>query len=107
MIEPTHWMFTYGTLKYERHGFPAEARGELRRHPAGYAVARFDRHGTITGRLEQVADEDLAKYDARESGYRRRKIEVRGGPLAWTYEYTGGDFDTFPILAHGIWRENP
>jgi hypothetical protein len=22
-----HFLFTYGTLKYERHGYPAEARG--------------------------------------------------------------------------------
>ena len=104
MTDPTHWLFTYGSLKYERHGFPAQARGELRQHPDGYAVARFDRNGTVSGRLEQVEDAELPKLDARESGSRRRKIEVRGGPLAWTYEYVGRDFDSFAILSDGIWR---
>jgi gamma-glutamylcyclotransferase (GGCT)/AIG2-like uncharacterized protein YtfP len=116
----TH-LFVYGTLRPGQQRWPFlepfvvdEGRnttvdGSLYDTGNGYPAARFDRPGTILGRIYSLKvdrlDECLELLDEVEGAvvdlFRRVAITTSTGLDAWAYEYC--DERQFPAIASGNW----
>jgi gamma-glutamylcyclotransferase (GGCT)/AIG2-like uncharacterized protein YtfP len=116
----TH-LFVYGTLRPGQQRWPflepfvtdegldETATGALYDTGNGYPAARFDRPGTIHGRVYSLRvdrlDECLALLDEVEGAvvdlFRRVAITTSTGDEAWAYEY--GDERQFQPIASGNW----
>jgi gamma-glutamylcyclotransferase (GGCT)/AIG2-like uncharacterized protein YtfP len=118
----TH-LFVYGTLR------PGEVRwqflepfvvdegrddavaGQLYDSGAGYPAARFDRDGTISGRLYALRPDTLAEaltlLDEVEAAvqhlFHRVSVTTASATTAWAYEY-GGEQPLHPITS-GSWLD--
>ncbi len=114
-------LFVYGTLRPGEQRWPFLApyvadeghdttvSGALYNTGNDYPAARFDRAGTIHGRvyplnLERL-DEALALLDEVEGAvvdlFRRVAITTSTGIAAWAYEYCGET--SFPAIESGNW----
>jgi gamma-glutamylcyclotransferase (GGCT)/AIG2-like uncharacterized protein YtfP len=116
----TH-LFVYGTLRPGQQRWPFlepfvtdEGRdesvvGSLYDTGRGYPAAKFDRSGTIFGRVYPLKldrlDEGLKLLDEVEGAvidlFRRVAITTSTGVEAWAYEYCGEP--QFPEIARGDW----
>ena len=116
----TH-LFVYGTLRPGQQRWPFleplvtdEGRDEsvvgmLYDTGRGYPAAKFDRSGTIFGRVYPLKldrlDEGLKLLDEVEGAvidlFRRVAITTSTGLEAWAYEYCGEP--QFPEIARGDW----
>jgi gamma-glutamylcyclotransferase (GGCT)/AIG2-like uncharacterized protein YtfP len=114
-------LFVYGTLRPGQQRWPFLApfvtgeghdesvTGMLYDTGRGYPAARFDRRGTIHGRIYPLnfdrLDECLRLLDEVEGAvqdlYRRIAITTASGLEAWAYEYCGEM--AFPEIASGNW----
>ena len=114
-------LFVYGTLRpgqlrwpflapyVDDEGHDATVSGTLYNTGNDYPAARFDRAGTIHGRvypmnLERL-DEALVLLDEVEGAvidlFRRVTVTTSTGIEAWAYEY-GGETN-FPAIPSGNW----
>ena len=116
----TH-LFVYGTLRPGQQRWPflepfvmdeghdETASGALFDTGNGYPAARFDRPGTIHGRVYSLRvdrlDECLELLDEVEGAvidvFHRVAIATATGVDAWAYEYC--DERQFPVIASGNW----
>jgi gamma-glutamylcyclotransferase (GGCT)/AIG2-like uncharacterized protein YtfP len=116
----TH-LFVYGTLRPGQQRWPflepfvtdeghdETAAGALYDTGNGYPAARFDRPGTIHGRVYPLTidrlHECLELLDEVEGAvidlFRRVAITTAAGLEAWAYEYS--DERQFPAIASGNW----
>ena len=116
----TH-LFVYGTLRPGQQRWPFlapfvtddgdddSADGTLYDTGNGYPAARFDRAGTIHGRLYPLRvdrlDEALQLLDEVEGAvvdlFRRVAITTASGATAWAYQY-GGETE-FATIPSGTW----
>ena len=116
----TH-LFVYGTLRPGQQRWPflepfvtdeghdESVVGALYNTGNGYPAARFDRPGTIHGRVYPLnldrMDEALALLDEVEGAvvdlFRRVAITTSSGVAAWAYQYCGEP--QFPEIEHGNW----
>lgn len=114
-------LFVYGTLRPGQQRWPHlapfvvdegsddEAPGVLYDTGNGYPAARFDRIGSIHGRVYELCvdrlDEALALLDEVEAAvldlFYRVVVTTRSGRTAWAYEY-GGDA-AFTEITSGSW----
>ena len=114
-------LFVYGTLRPGQQRWPflapfvtdegrdATASGALYDTGNDYPAARFDRPGTIHGRVYPVhldrLGEALELLDEVEGAvvdlFRRVAITTSIGVEAWAYEYCGET--AFPSIASGRW----
>ena len=114
-------LFVYGTLRPGQQRWPFLAPfvtdeghdesvdGVLYDTGNGYPAARFDRVGTIHGRIYPLdldrLDEALRLLDEVEGAvvdlFRRVAITTSSGLEAWAYEYFGEL--TFPAISSGNW----
>jgi gamma-glutamylcyclotransferase (GGCT)/AIG2-like uncharacterized protein YtfP len=119
----TH-LFVYGTLRPGQQRWPflepfvvdeghdESVVGALYNTGNGYPAARFDRPGTIHGRVYPLnldrLDEALVLLDEVEGAvvdlFRRVAVTTSAGLDAWAYEYCGEP--QFPEIAHGDWIAN-
>ncbi|MDP9464525.1 MAG: gamma-glutamylcyclotransferase [Actinomycetota bacterium] len=116
----TH-LFVYGTLRPGQQrwkylapfivdeGHDGSAAGALYDTGHGYPAARFDRPGSIRGRIYSLdtdrLDECLRLLDEVEAVvfdlFRRVVVTTSTGLDAWAYEYCG--MSQFPEIASGDW----
>ncbi|MEP7045028.1 MAG: gamma-glutamylcyclotransferase family protein [Ilumatobacteraceae bacterium] len=116
----TH-LFVYGTLRPGQRRWPFlepfvtdegrddSASGALYDTGHDYPAAKFDRGGTISGRVYPLRtdrlDEALTLLDEVEGAvqdlFARIAITTTGGVEAWAYAYVGGT--EFPAIASGDW----
>jgi gamma-glutamylcyclotransferase (GGCT)/AIG2-like uncharacterized protein YtfP len=116
----TH-LFVYGTLRPGQQRWPfleplvrdeghdESVVGALYDTGHGYPAAKFDRSGTIFGRVYPLKldrlDEGLKLLDEVEGAvidlFRRVAITTSTGVEAWAYEYCGEP--QFPEIALGDW----
>jgi gamma-glutamylcyclotransferase (GGCT)/AIG2-like uncharacterized protein YtfP len=116
----TH-LFVYGTLRPGQQRWPfleplvldeghdGSVVGTLYNTGHGYPAAKFDRPGTIFGRVYPLnldrLDEGLKLLDEVEGAvvdlFRRVAITTSTGLEAWAYEYCGEP--QFPEIAQGDW----
>jgi gamma-glutamylcyclotransferase (GGCT)/AIG2-like uncharacterized protein YtfP len=116
----TH-LFVYGTLRPGQQRWPflepfvtdeghdESVVGTLYDTGHGYPAAKFDRSGTIFGRVYPLKldrlDEGLKLLDDVEGAvidlFRRVAITTSTGIEAWAYEYCGET--QFPEIARGDW----
>lgn len=116
----TH-LFVYGTLRPGQQRWPflqpfvtddgddVSVAGMLYNTGHGYPAAKFDRQGTIHGRVYPLnldrLDEALALLDEVEGAvvdlFRRVAISTTTGIHAWAYEYCGEL--SFPAIPSGSW----
>ena len=116
----TH-LFVYGTLRPGQQRWPflepfvtdeghdESVVGTLYDTGHGYPAAKFDRSGTIFGRVYPLKldrlDEGLKLLDEVEGAvidlFRRVAITTSTGIEAWAYEYCGEP--QFPEIARGDW----
>jgi gamma-glutamylcyclotransferase (GGCT)/AIG2-like uncharacterized protein YtfP len=116
----TH-LFVYGTLRPGQQRWPfleplvtdeghdESVVGTLYDTGHGYPAAKFDRLGTIFGRVYPLnldrLDEGLKLLDEVEGAvidlFRRVAITTSTGLEAWAYEYCGEP--QFPEIARGDW----
>jgi len=116
----TH-LFVYGTLRPGQQRWPfleplvmdeghdESVVGTLYDTGHGYPAAKFDRPGTIFGRVYPLnldrIDEGLKLLDEVEGAvidlFRRVAITTSTGLQAWAYEYCGET--AFPVIASGSW----
>ena len=115
------YLFVYGTLRPGQQRWPFLApfvigeghddstSGALYDTGNSYPAARFDRPGTIHGRVYPLnldrLDEALTLLDEVEGAvvdlFRRVAITTSTGLEAWAYEYCGET--AFPTIASGNW----
>jgi gamma-glutamylcyclotransferase (GGCT)/AIG2-like uncharacterized protein YtfP len=118
-------LFVYGTLRPGQQRWPflepyvtdegqdTTVVGALYNTGNDYPAARFDRAGTIHGRVYPLhldrLDEALELLDEVEGAvvdlFRRVAIATSTGIEAWAYEYCGET--TFPAIASGNWLTEP
>ena len=116
----TH-LFVYGTLRPGQQRWPflepfvtdeghdESVVGTLYDTGHGYPAAKFDRSGSIFGRVYPLKldrlDEGLKLLDEVEGAvidlFRRVAITTSTGVEAWAYEYCGEP--QFPEIARGDW----
>jgi gamma-glutamylcyclotransferase (GGCT)/AIG2-like uncharacterized protein YtfP len=116
----TH-LFVYGTLRPGQQRWPflepfvtdeghhESVDGTLYNTGNGYPAAKFDRPGTIFGRVYPLnldrLDEGLELLDEVEGAvidlFRRVAITTSAGLEAWAYEYCGEP--AFPVIRSGSW----
>ncbi|MEY2524548.1 MAG: hypothetical protein QOJ66_3113 [Ilumatobacteraceae bacterium] len=116
----TH-LFVYGTLRPGQQRWPflepfvtdeghyESVVGTLYDTGHGYPAAKFDRSGTIFGRVYPLnldrLDEGLKLLDEVEGAvidlYRRVAITTSTGLEAWAYEYCGET--AFTVIPSGNW----
>ena len=116
----TH-LFVYGTLRPGQQRWPFLApfvmddgnddsvSGALYDTGNGYPAARFDRDGSIHGRVYSLRvdrlDEALQLLDDVEGAvvdlFRRVAITTSAGVEAWAYQYCGET--AFPAITSGNW----
>jgi gamma-glutamylcyclotransferase (GGCT)/AIG2-like uncharacterized protein YtfP len=116
----TH-LFVYGTLRPGQQRWPfleplvtdeghnESVVGKLYDTGHGYPAAKFDRPGTIFGRVYPLKidrlDEGLKLLDEVEGAvidlFRRVAITTSTGLEAWAYEYCGEP--EFPEITRGDW----
>jgi gamma-glutamylcyclotransferase (GGCT)/AIG2-like uncharacterized protein YtfP len=116
----TH-LFVYGTLRPGQQRWPflepfvtdeghdESVVGTLYDTGHGYPAAKFDRSGSIFGRVYPLKldrlDEGLKLLDEVEGAvidlFRRVAITTSTGTEAWAYEYCGEP--QFPEIARGDW----
>jgi gamma-glutamylcyclotransferase (GGCT)/AIG2-like uncharacterized protein YtfP len=114
-------LFVYGTLRpgqlrwpflepfVDNEGHDDSVAGALYNTGNDYPAARFDRGGTIHGRVYPLRldrlDEALELLDEVEGAvvdlFRRVAITTSTGIAAWAYEY-GGE-TSFPAIVSGNW----
>lgn len=114
-------LFVYGTLRPGEERWPhlepfvvdegtdETVAGALYDTGNGYPAARFDRTGSIRGRVYELhterIDTALELLDEVEAAvldlFRRVAVTTASGHQAWAYEYAG-DAD-FPEIASGNW----
>ena len=114
-------LFVYGTLRPGEQRWPYLApfvvdegnddavTGTLYDTGHGYPAARFDRPGSIRGRVYQLLhdrlEQTLQELDEVECAvldlFRRVSVTTSTGLTAWAYEY-GGEA-TFTEIASGDW----
>jgi len=118
-------LFVYGTLRpgqqrwrflepfVVNEGHDTSASGALYDTGHGYPAARFDRAGTIHGRVYPLdvnrLDECLELLDEVEGAvqdlFQRVSITTADGVEAWAYEYC--DDAQFREIASGDWLSTP
>ena len=105
--QPRGILFAYGTLKHSpSRAYTAAVNGEMRKHPDGYAVVRFDRPGTVHGEIIHVDKDKLREYDRRETGYTRIIVNTKDGDDAWAYQWDNEEtFDKYELVPDGVWRD--
>jgi gamma-glutamylcyclotransferase (GGCT)/AIG2-like uncharacterized protein YtfP len=116
----TH-LFVYGTLRPGQQRWPflepyvadeghdTTVAGALYDTGNAYPAARFDRDGTIHGRVYPLhlhrLQEALELLDEVEGAvidlFRRVTVTTSTGIEAWAYEYSGET--AFPAIASGTW----
>ena len=118
----TH-LFVYGTLRPGEQRWPHLApfvvdeghddsvMGALYDTGHGYPAARFDRPGSIRGRVYHLLpdrlDQTLQELDEIEGAvldlFHRVSVTTSTGITAWAYEYCGAA--TFTQIASGDWLD--
>ena len=114
-------LFVYGTLRPGEQRWPylapfvvddghdASVMGALYDTGHGYPAARFDRRGSIRGRVYQLRhdrlDQTLRELDEIEGAvldlFHRVAVTTSAGVAAWAYEYCGET--TLTEIASGDW----
>jgi gamma-glutamylcyclotransferase (GGCT)/AIG2-like uncharacterized protein YtfP len=120
----TH-LFVYGTLRPGQQRWPflepyvvdeghdATVTGALYDTGNNYPAARFDRAGTIHGRVFPLhvkrLDEALELLDEVEGAvidlFRRVAVTTSTDIEAWAYDYCGETI--FPVISSGDWLDIP
>lgn len=116
-------LFVYGTLRPGEQRWPFLApfvvdegnddsvTGVLYNTGHGYPAARFDRHGSIRGRVFQLLpdrlDQTLQELDEVEGAvldlFHRVSVTTSAGVTAWAYEYCGAA--SFTEITSGDWLD--
>jgi len=118
-------LFVYGTLRPGEERWPhlepfvvdegtdETVAGALYDTGNGYPAARFDRTGSIRGRIYELradhVDEALRLLDDVEGAvldlFHRVEVRTSSGRRAWAYEYAGDA--RFAEIPSGSWLQRP